>query len=236
MYNTTMPSKKAFTEYDNYTDDEIKTILNFEFDEEIPCPLDIRLVIIHATRLRHKLATTTDYLSKSTKTIHGFFDTLTEFDIKAWAGNDNPLGEASAQDMGELYRLAAWQYAVLTLPSSATRARAQNDELRRIQTENSKLQDLSQTSRKSELMQKIRTTFVKAEYPVAFKWPLLVAGVAAADGPTEDQAFVEECLQTLLDHPLSDGGLFLCLQRMRDFWESGKTAWEDCFHEPVPAG
>ncbi|KAJ3493241.1 hypothetical protein NLG97_g4854 [Lecanicillium saksenae] len=236
MFNTTMPPERQFLQYSNYSDAEIKTILEFEFDEEIPCPMHIRLFIIHVTRLRHKIATADAPIPNLTETTHGLFHNLAKFDLQLWAKGDNPLGEEAAKDMGQLYHLAAWQYAILTLPQSATRSWAQKYELPVAETSEIDPYLVFRYSKRSMLVEKLRKIFPTLLYPVALKWPLLVAGVAIVDNATEDRDFIEQSLETLLSHPLSDGGVFLCLQRMRAFWDSGKTAWEDCFHEPVPAG
>ncbi|KAJ6783071.1 hypothetical protein PWT90_06071 [Aphanocladium album] len=236
MYNTTMPPEEHFLQYSNYSDADIRTILELEFDEEIPCPIDIRLFIIHVTRLRHQVVTTDTPMSKLTEAIHALFKRLATFDVDTWAREDNPLGKETARDMGQLYRLAAWQYAIMTMPRSSTRSWAQKYEMQDGCHSDADPYDAFRLSKRFMLLANLRAIFPTLIYAASVKWPLLVAGVAVAADAPEDRDFIDQCLEALLSHPLSDGGVFLCLQRMRNFWDSGKTSWEDCFHEPVPAG
>ncbi|OAA63786.1 endothiapepsin precursor [Cordyceps fumosorosea ARSEF 2679] len=67
---------------------------------------------------------------------------------------------------------------------------------------------------------------------VALRWPAVVAGVALAEGGEDDRALVVEIL-TSMKSQLPNWGALWCLDKLKVFWESGKTEWEDCFDEPV---
>ncbi|OAQ96193.1 hypothetical protein LLEC1_03077 [Akanthomyces lecanii] len=64
-------------------------------------------------------------------------------------------------------------------------------------------------------------------------WPLIVGGVAVAGGAAEDQDFIEKSLLSIWALPNTSACLIMAIRKLRPFWASGKTGWEDCFDMPV---
>ncbi len=234
MFNTTIPATKQILGYANYTDNQLRAVLEFEFDPDLPCPIDVRMAIIDITRLRYQIATTS-FIPALMTTRHGILEKLDTADIDDWAEKNSPLGGATIQTVGQIFHTAAWLYGILTLPRSVTHSWARAHlPLQPCEADLDPYQDL-RSHQRSRLLTLLKEVFPLLQYPNSVRWPLLVAGVAlGADGAQVDRAFVDQCLFTIWQNPLGDGAIFICLQKLRDFWHSGKAGWEDCFDEPVP--
>ncbi|KAJ2956182.1 hypothetical protein NQ176_g11339 [Zarea fungicola] len=86
--------------------------------------------------------------------------------------------------------------------------------------------------------------------PSGLTWPLAVLGVSltsASDGDdtgmdvdmdmeadtnSADREFVAKTLYDISLHRDAYYGPVLCRSKLRAFWASGKTGWEDCYDEP----
>ncbi len=70
--------------------------------------------------------------------------------------------------------------------------------------------------------------------PTSLAWPLAVVGVALTgdgDGDAADREFVTQTLHHISTHRDAYYGPTLSLSKLRKFWASGKTGWEDCYDE-----
>lgn len=69
--------------------------------------------------------------------------------------------------------------------------------------------------------------------PTSLAWPLAVIGATLTqESDVAERAFVEKTLTTISTHRDAYYGPTLALEKLRAFWASGKTGWEDCFDEP----
>ncbi|KAJ6784895.1 hypothetical protein PWT90_02368 [Aphanocladium album] len=69
--------------------------------------------------------------------------------------------------------------------------------------------------------------------PTSLSWPLAVVGVTLTrPEDAAEREFVQKTLYTVSTHRDAYYGPTLGLEKLRAFWASGKTTWEECFDEP----
>lgn len=62
-------------------------------------------------------------------------------------------------------------------------------------------------------------------------WPVIVAGVAAADGTQEERDIVHRHLSLGLQATYSGVAPVKAMKIFKRFWQSGMTSWDDCFFD-----
>lgn len=68
--------------------------------------------------------------------------------------------------------------------------------------------------------------------PTSLAWPLAVVGVTlTGDDDAAAREFVTQTLRQISTHRDAYYGPTLALNKLRKFWASGKTDWEDCYDE-----
>ncbi|OAA63096.1 Zn(2)-C6 fungal-type DNA-binding domain protein [Cordyceps fumosorosea ARSEF 2679] len=68
--------------------------------------------------------------------------------------------------------------------------------------------------------------------PTSLAWPLAVVGVTlSGEGDAPEREFVAQTLHRISTHRDAYYGPTLCLSKLRRFWASRKTGWEDCYDE-----
>ncbi|KAJ3493702.1 hypothetical protein NLG97_g4564 [Lecanicillium saksenae] len=227
-FNTITPAKQQLLGYSDYTERQIETLLGYEFDMDNPFPMDARIAVVRITRLRHQVATGTISTLAVPHAIKKVFKKLSGVDIDSWVRKDNPLESDIAYEMGRIFCSAVWVYGLLTLPRSALSAWATTQPGI---GSNASFESLL-SFYTSQLLEQLRELFPLVAYKPSFKWALAVAGVATATRAPADRSFVDDCLLSIWLHPQSSGAVLICLEKLRAFWSSGKTGWEDCFDEP----
>ncbi|KAJ3493240.1 hypothetical protein NLG97_g4855 [Lecanicillium saksenae] len=242
LYNTTTPALRHSLGYDNYTDAQLEFFLRDEEDfcADRPFPVQQRIILIQLTRLRHRIATAEIKASSPTLTsiITGLYEQLHDIDLDDWAQSLPGFGFSMNLAMAEIHQDAIWLYAILTLPRAAmldwARAERQRSPLGSVRATGNAgdAYDNIRTYYTLKVMVSVRRVFPLLQYPAALNWPLTVVGVAVTD--EEDRAFVDRALDSLWRRPVGAGGSYLVLERLREFWPTGKTEWEDCFYEPTP--
>ncbi|KGQ05283.1 hypothetical protein BBAD15_g9442 [Beauveria bassiana D1-5] len=225
--NATSPTTHQITGHLGYTDDDIKTILADE-DSTRPFPVELVVVLRHITQVRVHAASRTRRISELRQRMQHLFQQINAFDPHAWADELEFYRGAVTPAIGRLFQLATRLYGLLSLPASI--AAPQPSLLAVTSPDIASLR----VSQRTELLACLRDTWPALPDTTNMSWPLLVAGVAAADGPAEDREFVARCLDRTWRNPLGDVAPLLVLEKLRAFWKSGKRGWEDCFDEPTP--
>ncbi|OAA37971.1 C6 finger domain protein [Beauveria brongniartii RCEF 3172] len=205
--NATSPTTQQITGHLGYTDDDIKTILA---DEDSTRPFPVERISELRQRMQH------------------LFRQINDFDPHAWADELDFYSGAVTPAIGRLFQLATRLYGLLSLPASM--AAPPPPLLAATSPDVASLR----ISQRTELLACLRDTWPALPATTNMSWPLLVAGVAAADGLAEDREFVARCLDETWRSPLGDVAPLLVLEKLRAFWKSGKRGWEDCFDEPTP--
>lgn len=229
---------------DDFTDDEIRTLIDFDPSKVETAPPEFHLARVHITRLRVSLA-----LNKIPRghaslrlRIQDLFDTLWMFDIKPWIqkrfGAHDHARQRLERRAARIFATAVRLYGILTLPEGATAAWA--DSSPEIQAAYPVLAGRSRYDRlrighRRELLGLLREHWNEAERKEGLAWPFYVVGVAVADDTLENIAYVDASLFTIWKfHPVFASSI-TALKKLRTFWSAGKTGWEDCFDEPIPS-
>ncbi|KAJ3490519.1 hypothetical protein NLG97_g5765 [Lecanicillium saksenae] len=225
--NTTSPAHKQISGFTKLADDDIRVIVGNAMFIDMPCPTDLFLEMVHITRLR-VLVDSGTILTAHIKTIASkIFDRIDDFEPESWTESYKLSTAPVITNIARAYKAAVMMYGILTLPASAyvswSAARGVLRPYRQLLV-----------TQRSDLLAHARKTWSVLSSQSALCWPLIVAGVALANGPLEDQEFVSTCLRTIWLHPNAYCGPIVCLDKLHALWQSGKTGWEDCFDEPVP--
>ncbi|KAJ3492580.1 hypothetical protein NLG97_g5289 [Lecanicillium saksenae] len=240
VLNTTTPANQQVNGFDNFSDEHFKTTLGFTFEAGLPCPVDFQIAIVHINRMRAACAKfamrpTPESQAAMARKVSEMFEKLQDADLDEWSqGVDWTHDKEKLKLAARIFLVAVRLYGILTLPSPvvmpwvASSAQAQSKIPGMSAYETVRLQH------HQELMALLREDWETIEYQGSIAWPLIVAGVASAKGPAEDCGFIDHCLGTIWRKPSAAATFLLALQKLRDFWRSGKTGWEDCFDEPTP--
>lgn len=228
--NTTSPVRNRITRFDDVDDDHIRTLVGDDLFRDMPCPTDLLIQIAHINKLR-VLAANANGSRRQQASIQALsqdiFKAVASFDPGNWK-ESYALPEApSIPLLASVYKTAVVMYGALSLSSSASVSWASY-------FSPGPACNIMHARNLSDFMNQLRELWSLCEYRAALCWPLVVAGVALANGPFEDQVFVSDCVQQIWLDPIAYCGPSLCLHKLRIFWHSGRTEWEDCFDEPIP--
>ncbi|KAM3449040.1 hypothetical protein MY3296_007238 [Beauveria thailandica] len=234
--NTTSPAKQQLEGLEEFTDDELRAALsNACF---APCPAALYPLLVHITRLRVSVANNRPPRKANLAlAVQDIFDTTWRFDADAWAESKSWQGEADiGRVMGRIFPVAIRLYGILTLPEAPLVVWAASSA--DIATAYARLPgrsvlDSLRIRHREELLLLMRRIWDMVKYKTSLVWPLLVAGVASADGTAKDREFVEGCLEAILAMPITACSFITVMEKLRVFWASGKTEWEDCWDEPI---
>ncbi len=227
--NTTSPSDDQITTNAQHDVLDILAELYEKFYfPPFPCPLPLFLEIININQLRFEAASGVVELladddggtetheagagAAAAAAADQVLDRLAGFDPEAWALTNDSLRDDWLL-IARIYQSAILLYAACSLRAQATPAPARAAKHR---------------ARLFELLARA-TSLMRAKR--CMMWPLVVAGVHAADGRPEERRWVgEELVKMCQDMgtyaPMTAKGL---LER---FWSSGKTEWDECFDAP----
>lgn len=236
-HNTTTPALQHILGHKDYTDDQLTFFLHDDhFVAEQPFPLALRIIQINITRLRHQVATGTTTSEAVSRIISGLFDRLGGIDLAEWVQKIAGFDATTNQALAETYRDAIWLYAILALPQPAMqRWASEQPPLAQSLLSDIDAYNYVRSLYTSRLLAALRSIFPCLPYLAAAGEALVIAGVAVAScGGKEDQEFVDQGLHAIWLLPVGSGAIALRLQKLREFWASGKTGWEDCFYEPTP--
>lgn len=194
--------------------------------------------MVHITRLRVSVADNRQLPRASLALkVQDMFNTTWHFDPDEWAESDSWHGEVEVGRVyGRVFPIAIRLYGILTLPASALIAWATSSaeiKLAHATLTGHSIVESLRIQHREELLALLRKNWGAVKYKPALVWPLLVAGVAVVDGAAEDRQFVEDCLDTILAMPITACSFITVVDKLRAFWRSGNTEWEDCWDEPT---
>ncbi|KAJ3480747.1 hypothetical protein NLG97_g7994 [Lecanicillium saksenae] len=230
--NTTSPARKQVTGYYRYSDSEIQAVFkNYLPSPDLHLPIDLKIVLVQITRCRVDAVTNLEQADTLKTRVLDIFQQLDAVDVTNWDGRDQyPPGYIS-RDSGFIFQLSIRLFAMMALPRAAVLEALHQDSSAEAWNE-------LLAARRRVLINILKETYPAVKNTTSLRWPLLVAGVAATSGDdVEDhRTFVDKSLYEIWQHPLTNNEAFIILQKLREFWLSGKTEWEDCFNEPVSSG
>lgn len=234
LSNTLTPTDQLITGHLGYSDDDIRVVLDDE-DSTRPFPVDLVVIVRHITEVRVQATSQTKSISALQHRMQHLFQEINAFDPVSWAEEVEFFSGDVTPAIGQIFQISTRLHAIVALPVSIVSpplvsllpSVANASGLGNVC-------DSVRISQRTKLLERLRDTWPSIHDKANMSWPLLVAGVASADGPAEDQEFVARCLDELWRDPLVDIAPLLGLEKMRRFWRSGNRGWEDCFDEPVP--
>lgn len=233
MFNTTTPARMLITDYNHFTDQEMRAILLGEYDCDLPAPLDLRMAIFHINRLRHR-ATIEPSIDSLTALVHRQLDEVEAADVDDWSAQNPVYGLEHSLALSRIFHTAVRLFALLTLPRPAASSWA-SAAVQQARAAHLDPWNALRVSYRSDLLARMRPLFSQLHYPPNLRWPMVVAGVAlAGDGAAVDQEFVSHSLRAIWEQPLVACGPMRCRELLHRLWKSGRMQWEDCFAEPVP--
>ena len=234
LSNTLTPTTQQITGHLGYSDDDIKTVLDDE-DSTRPFPVDLVVIARHITEVRVQATSHTRKRAALQHRMQQLFQEINIFDPDAWAEEVEFFRGDITPAIGKIFQMATRLHGIVALPVSiiAPPLVAMYPGMASASGLGS-VCDSVRISQRTKLLERLRDTWPSLNDISNMSWPLLVAGVALADGPAEDQEFVARCLDEAWRGPLNDITSLLGLEKMRRFWRSGNRGWEDCFGEPVP--
>ncbi|TQW01274.1 hypothetical protein V2A60_002282 [Cordyceps javanica] len=232
MFSTTTPARMQITDYNGFSDDEMRIILLGEYDCDLPAPLDLRIAMFHVNRLRYTAATTAA-TTNLTHLVHRQLEEIDHADIENWTETNPVYGREHSMALSRIFHIAVRLFALLTLPRRGTASWA------RAATQHAHAAGMDpyhglRIAQRTELLVRMRVLFPRLAYPPNLRWPMVVAGVALADGAAEDRDFVSRSLLAIWEQPIVACGPIRCRELLHRFWKSGGREWDDCFPEPVP--
>lgn len=238
--NTTSPAKQQVWEIDRLKDDELMTVLDDTRSRCAICPAEFTLITARITKLRrdfvwHATDPSSQRYSALRLAVQIEFDAIPCIDMDKWASKIESNNDAMSIAMAESWAVALRLYGILTLPEPAivswldtsTEASIAYPNLRGLSTYNS-----LRVMHRTRLLELLREIWGPEDRSCR-AWLLIVAGVAVSDGTTEDRRFVLDCLWQLWLEPSTVSSFIHTIEKLRAFWSSGKTSWEDCFYVPT---
>lgn len=241
--NTTCPANQKVQGADRFTDEDIEALMKFDPTQVEPCPVVFHLARVHITRLRFTLSeykTSQEQINLALKVLE-IFDRICLFELEPWIkekfGDKDQEKQDYARIMARIYAVAIRLYGILTLPRSAVIAWVASSA--DIRSAYPILPDLGiyeslRVHHREGLLQMLRKQWDGDKLKHWLGWPFLVLGVAVADD-VENQRFVNNSLLEIWKIPSVTNSFISVLDKLRVFWASGSTEWDDCFDEPVPS-
>lgn len=190
--------------------------------------------IVQINRLRLHAATRATTKAAFVARVRELFDAIDGFDLQAWSKGRSFANEAITLSLGHVFLVAVRLYAIMTLCRSELISSHIVGSHSGTPGLSAGTQDAVRQAETRELMKLLRQLWPSMKYIPALQWPLIVAGVGTTGLRGPDQEFIDQCLLSIWHYPLNDTNIFRCLEKLRAFWASGKTGWEDCFDEPIP--
>lgn len=235
FYNTTSPAHNQILGHSSYTDKEIWSVLrDQEVSGDTPCPVSLLMNMLQISRLRFRVATKATTKAAFVAEARDIFESIENFDTYAWSSQRTLANESITFSLGQVFKMAIRLYAILNLAQSEFTARLVTAPHTSISGLNPYRYHALHELATRELVQLLRQLWPSMSYKPALMWPLLVAGAGLAGGAVQDQEFVERSIYSIWKSPLIDCNIYLGLEKLKTFWASGKTSWDECFYEPVP--
>ena len=187
----------------------------------LPCPIPLFLDIIHINHLRYQFeaGSHTSPSQSNHPSAATILEHVNSFSPQAWTQNTISCSTRTTELllMARIFQSSVALYAISSLQSSLSSANLDVDALRQYHRTHL-FNNLCRAQRSSAMKKSIA-------------WPLVVAGVNAAEGSQEERLFVEQQL-TDMSHETGASYPLVARDCLHKFWESGKTGWDECFDQP----
>lgn len=232
--NTTSPSNNQIRAVSQFSIDDVLRLYKEMLYPPVMCPPYLFLDIIRINNLRERSAkmpnanaitTTTTTTTAEPSTNDGFviqteIDALLThieaFSTDHWTQSSGLPNTPACQLIGRIYHSAVALYALLSLPC----------------VDNC---DTAKTDHRTRLSRLLAKAMSSPACMKTIRWPLVIAGVAAADGTDSDRAQIQQYLTEANMSPDVGMGPMVARAVLKNFWKSGKRGWDECFDRPYMA-
>ncbi|OAA60197.1 C6 zinc finger domain protein [Akanthomyces lecanii RCEF 1005] len=232
--NTMSRADMQETAYFTYSDEDIRASLSRVLNSDFPCPVDLVMTVVRITRLRHQTVTSKGNLDASFAfSVREVFVDIDVCDRGTWGAPGFLIKKDLAPVFGDIFQCAVRLFGILTLPRREVLASFPTSGDCTAHEAYSNLRD----AERRRLIQLLRQVFPRLKYTPALRWPLVVAGVAAATerSSEQDRDYIAQSIYNVWKHPLSELTDFQMLVRLRRFWLLDETDWDTCFNNTVRA-
>lgn len=181
--------------------------------------------MVHITRLRIRIGTgatgpggVTSAMMK--RRVRAIFKEIDLFEPEIWSSKLGSDDDEFALLNARLYQATIRLYAIMALPRVPALLYFGSDSYSNLKLKH-----------REALMARIYEFNAATDVSKPLYWPLIVAGVAAADGGTkEEQTYIAASLYSIWQRPNEPAMALIVIQSLRELWASGKTNWEDFFN------
>ncbi|KAM3566620.1 hypothetical protein ARSEF4850_000373 [Beauveria asiatica] len=240
--NTTSPARQQVHGFDDYADHQLASILESAYSTSMQCPTQLSIAMVHISRLRAALALAQREKEKGKldktfvveQQVRCIFASIARFDADDWAAGPEFVDKRdTVAKVGRIYAIAVRLYGIMTLPPSAFASCVGPASGPGGEEQTATHGALIRARQRDELLALTRRSWDQLRHTTSLCWPLIVAGVALADGSPQDQDFIEKSLLSIWGLPNTSACFITAIRKLRPFWDSGKTGWEDCFDTPL---
>lgn len=212
--NTVSPAHNQIQQIYEIETEQLRDIYTFDLFGEMPCPTVLFLDIIRITRLRMTLAAGASFEFVIHPAAQDIFEHVNDFSPEDWTEPYTVPERPEFPLLASIFKSAVTLYGILSLSPRDSDA-----------------YQLTRPVIRDNLLGLIRQVLTLLRCKLSLAWPISVVLVALVDGAPEDIAMIEELLcsgspENYFRAPL------VYIKRLREFWASGKTAWDDCYHVP----
>lgn len=179
-----------------------------------PCPSALFMEIHTISHVRLAISGKYSYDSSTIQnTINGILNRITAFDADNWKESFRMPKCLDVPLIALLFKRAVYLYGLQTLfplPESAI---------------------IEYEYRKEELLFLIRHMMYRRLCILALPWPLAVLGVSLRGSSKENQQVVLDGQAILEEIPMATCAVMMTTKKLKEFWASDKTTWDDCWQE-----
>lgn len=220
--NTTSPVSRQMVGYLDWTPTEVSTAYGFNMMSGFPCPCALFQLIIRITKLRVRCGSLLYFPPSLVREVLGVMDDIEEFDPDTWEEVYSFESQPNYVLWGYTFKAAVGLYLCASLPPVLV-AKAVPPSF-----------ESAKRNYVDRLMASISALQLTDDYSVhGLAWPLAVLGVGVADLQPVYRRRVEEMFAPLHESRIADPiSSSLLIKKLRKFWLSGHTAWDECFYSP----
>lgn len=212
--NTISPAHRQIHRIYEFETEKLQNIYSFDLFNEMPCPTVLFLDIIRITRLRMASAAGASFESVIQPAAREIFEHVDSFSPEGWTEPYTVPEKPEFPLLAGIFKSAVTLYCILSLLPRESDA-----------------YQLTRPVIRDHLLGQMRQVLSLLTSNMGLAWPISVVAVALVDGAPEDKAMIEKLLfggspENYFHAPMA------YIKRFREFWASGKTAWDDCYHVP----
>lgn len=189
---------------------------SYRFSVQFPCPSVLFIDIIRLTRLR-MLAIGVSFKKTIVPEAQDIFRHVESLSPRDWTESYGVLTSPRTYSIFQMFQTATILYGVLSLTPKSGR---------------DSIYHTSRLALREKLLHQMRNHMQHKAAILHMSWPVAVVAVALKDGTRADKTFIEEVVMNLKGDKDEYYVPNAVVRKMREFWKSDKTHWDDMYNEP----